>query len=54
VAALAGGGAEVYIGEGLSLLALGQLGAESLRAPQTDAVLRATWRLQVGMGLRFF
>ncbi|MCI0572913.1 MAG: hypothetical protein L0Y66_19360 [Myxococcaceae bacterium] len=52
--ALGGGGAEVYVGQGISLALLGQLGAERVDAPTAEAVWRPTWRLQAGMGMRFF
>jgi hypothetical protein len=55
-AALAGGGAEVYAGEDLSFLALGQLGPEALTAAGLGGptTVRLGWRVQLGLGLRIF
>ncbi|WP_224246369.1 hypothetical protein [Hyalangium gracile] len=52
--ALTGGGAEVYLGSGISLLAAGQLGVETFKAPRESAVTRLGYQVQLGIGTRLF
>lgn len=52
--ALAGGGAEVYVGSQLSLSAVGQLGVETFKDAEGPAHTRLGWGLRVGLGVRLF
>jgi hypothetical protein len=52
--ALGGGGAEVYVGEDLSVLAAGQLGVDALKEPQGPSSTRLGWAVRLGLGLRRF
>jgi hypothetical protein len=47
-------GAELRLGEGLSLLVLGQVGADFIRTPDGLATSRPAWGLQFGLGYRVF
>ena len=52
--ALTGGGAEIYLGSGISLLTAGQIGVETFKAPQKDAVTRLGYQVRLGIGTRLF
>jgi hypothetical protein len=52
--ALAGGGAEVYVGNDLTLAALGQLGVETFKAQGRATDTRLGWGVRVGLGVRLF
>lgn len=52
--ALAGGGAEVYVGSDLTLSAVGQLGVETFKEQRGVANTRLGWALRVGLGVRLF
>ncbi|MBN1203805.1 MAG: hypothetical protein JXB05_02630 [Myxococcaceae bacterium] len=52
--ALTGGGAEFYLGQGVSLLLAGQLGVENFKAPREDAVTRLGYQVRLGIGSRLF
>lgn len=52
--ALAGGGAEVYVGSDLTLSAVGQLGVETFKEQRGVADTRLGWALRVGLGVRLF
>lgn len=52
--ALGGGGAEVYVGNDLTLSAVGQLGVETFKEPRGVADTRLGWALRVGLGVRLF
>ena len=52
--ALTGGGAEVYLGSGISLLVAGKLGVESFKAPDKAAVTRPGYQVLLGVGTRLF
>ncbi|MCP3104438.1 hypothetical protein LZ198_36800 [Myxococcus sp. K15C18031901] len=54
VQVLGGGGAEVYLGNDLSVLVAGQLGVESFRERQGVSDTRLGWNLRVGLGARLF
>lgn len=52
--ALTGGGAEIYLGSGISLLTAGKIGVESFKAPRESAVTRLGYQVQLGIGTRLF
>jgi hypothetical protein len=52
--ALAGGGAEVYVGSDLTLAALGQLGVESFKERGGASDTRLGWAVRAGLGVRLF
>jgi hypothetical protein len=52
--ALTGGGAEFYLGQGVSLLLAGQIGVENFKAPREDAVTRLGYQVRLGIGTRLF
>lgn len=52
--ALPGGGAEFYLGSGISLLTAGQLGVESFKAPREANQVRLGYQLRLGIGTRLF
>jgi hypothetical protein len=52
--ALTGGGAEIYLGSGISLLAAGKIGVESFKAPKEDTVTRLGYQVTLGIGTRLF
>lgn len=52
--ALAGGGAEVYVGSDLTLSAVGQLGVETFKEEHGVSHTRLGWALRVGLGVRLF
>lgn len=52
--ALTGGGAEMYLGSGISALAAGKIGVESFKAPKEDAVTRLGYQVTLGIGVRLF
>jgi hypothetical protein len=56
IQALTGGGAEIYLGQGITLLTAGQLGVEQFKAPDPDkaAVTRVGYQVQLGIGTRLF
>jgi hypothetical protein len=54
LAVLAGGGAEVYLGEDVSLLVMGQLGPGYQKDPPRPADWDLAYRIQLGLGLRLF
>jgi hypothetical protein len=51
---LAGGGAEIYVGEDLSVLVLGQLGADTIKEPIGVPQSRLGYQLTLGLGYRLF
>jgi hypothetical protein len=51
---LAGVGAEVYLGENLSLLAMGELGAEVFKEPRGVTNTRLGYGVRLGLGVRLF
>ncbi|HSP80079.1 MAG TPA: hypothetical protein VLQ93_16230 [Myxococcaceae bacterium] len=51
---LAGVGAEVYLGEDLSLLALGELGVDVLKEPRGLSQTRPGYGVRLGLGVRLF
>ncbi|WP_224368253.1 hypothetical protein [Hyalangium versicolor] len=52
--ALPGGGVELYLGSGISLLTAVQLGVETFKAPREDSVTRLGYQIQLGIGTRLF
>lgn len=54
VQALAGGGAEIYLGQELSLLAAAQLGVETFKQPLAVAESRLGYAFRLGLGYRLF
>ncbi len=54
VQALAGGGAELYLAQGWSLLATGQLGVEHFKEPLRPAQTRLGYHVRLGVGTRLF
>ncbi|MCE9668157.1 hypothetical protein LY474_10060 [Myxococcus stipitatus] len=54
IQALGGGGAEVYLGNDLSVLVAGQLGVESFRERRGLSDTRLGWGVRVGLGARLF
>jgi hypothetical protein len=54
--ALAGGGAEIYLGQGITLLTAGQIGLEQFKSFEADkdAMARVGYRVQLGIGTRLF
>ncbi|KFE67194.1 hypothetical protein [Hyalangium minutum] len=52
--ALTGGGAEFYLGSGISLLTAGQIGVESFKAPLKDNEVRLGYQVRLGIGTRLF
>jgi hypothetical protein len=54
VSPLLGGGAELYIGDGVSALALGQVGFEALKAPIGVWQFRFNYQVRLGLGWRLF
>jgi len=52
--ALTGGGAEFYLGSGITLLTAGQLGVESFKAPDEPNQVRLGYQLRLGIGTRLF
>jgi hypothetical protein len=52
--ALTGGGAEFYLGSGISLLTAAQLGVESFKAPDEPNQVRLGYQLRLGIGTRLF
>jgi hypothetical protein len=52
--ALAGGGTEIYLGQGVTVLVAGQLGVDSFKAPKVSAVTRLGYQLKLGIGARLF
>ncbi|HLL55518.1 MAG TPA: hypothetical protein VK447_18305 [Myxococcaceae bacterium] len=51
---LAGGGAELYLGKDITLLALGELGVDVLRPPIGATVTRLGYAFRIGVGFRVF
>lgn len=51
---MAGVGAEVYLGEDVTVLAFGALGAEIFREPQGITSSRLAFQLKLGVGYRLF
>jgi hypothetical protein len=51
---LTGGGAELYLGSGITLLAAAQFGVDSFKAPHEDTVTRLGYQVQLGLGTRLF
>ncbi|AGC46747.1 hypothetical protein MYSTI_05469 [Myxococcus stipitatus DSM 14675] len=54
VQALGGGGVEVYLGNGMSVLLAGQLGLEAFRERAGLSDTRLGWALKAGLGARLF
>ncbi|QSQ14403.1 hypothetical protein [Myxococcus landrumensis] len=54
VQALGGGGVEVYLGNGMSVLLAGQLGLEAFREREGLSDTRLGWSLKAGLGARLF
>jgi len=52
--ALTGGGAELYLGSSITLLAAGQLGVENFEAPDVPARTRLGYQVRLGIGTRLF
>jgi hypothetical protein len=52
--ALTGGGAEIYLGSGITLLTAGQIGVENFKAPLKDSVTRVGYQVTLGIGTRLF
>jgi hypothetical protein len=52
--ALTGGGAEFYLGSGITLLMAGQLGVESFKAPDEPNQVRPGYQVRLGIGTRLF
>lgn len=52
--ALPGGGAEFYLGSGISLLTAGQLGVDSFKAPDKPNQVRLGYQVRLGIGTRLF
>jgi len=52
--ALAGGGTELYLAQGVTLLVAGQLGVDSFKRPREDAVTRLGYQVRLGIGARLF
>lgn len=52
--AVAGGGVEVYLGEELTGLVLGQLGVDAIQEPLGVTRVRPGYQLKIGLGLRLF
>ncbi|HYI01960.1 hypothetical protein [Hyalangium sp.] len=51
---LTGGGAEFYLGSGITLLMAGQLGVESFKAPDEPNQVRPGYQVRLGIGTRLF
>lgn len=51
---VAGGGAEIYLGEDISGLLLGQLGVDVIKEPSGVAVARLGYAVRLGLGFRLF
>ena len=54
VKALVGGGAEIYLGEDISGLLLGQIGPDIIKEPQGVPQVRLGYQLRLGVGFRLF
>ena len=52
--ALTGGGAEIYLGSGITLLTAGQIGVENFKEPLKDSVTRVGYQVTLGIGTRLF
>ncbi|HEX8697239.1 MAG TPA: hypothetical protein VF815_00240 [Myxococcaceae bacterium] len=52
--ALAGGGTELYLAQGVTLLVAAQLGVESFKHPREEAVTRLGYQVRLGIGARLF
>ncbi len=52
--ALGGGGTEIYLAQGVTLLVAAQLGVESFKRPKEDAVTRLGYQVKLGIGARLF
>ncbi len=52
--ALTGGGAELYLGSGITLLTAGQIGVENFKAPLKEPVTRLGYQVTLGIGTRLF
>jgi hypothetical protein len=52
--ALTGGGAELYLGSGITLLTAGQIGVENFKAPTKISVTRLGYQVTLGIGTRLF
>ncbi len=51
---MAGGGAEVYLGEDLSLSAVGELGVEIFKELRGVTQTRLGYGVRLGLGVRLF
>lgn len=54
IQALTGGGTEIYLGSGITLLTAGQIGVEHFKAPLKDSVTRLGYQVTLGIGTRLF
>jgi hypothetical protein len=52
--ALTGGGAEFYLGSGITLLTAGQIGVENFEAPDVPSQTRLGYQVRLGIGTRLF
>ncbi|MFL5349568.1 MAG: hypothetical protein ACJ8AT_32635 [Hyalangium sp.] len=52
--ALTGGGTELYLGSGITLLTAGQIGVENFKARNKDPVTRVGYQVTLGIGTRLF
>jgi hypothetical protein len=52
--ALAGGGTEIYLAQGVTVLVAGQLGVDSFKQPREAAVTRLGYQVKLGIGARLF
>jgi hypothetical protein len=52
--ALTGGGAEIYLGSSITLLAAGQLGVENFESPGEPSRTRMSYQVRLGLGTRLF
>lgn len=54
IQALTGGGAEIYLGSGITLLTAGQVGVESFKEQLKTPVTRVGYQVTLGIGTRLF
>lgn len=51
---LAGGGAEIFLGDEISALVMGQLGLDAIKEPLGVTQYRVGWQVKLGVGFRLF
>jgi hypothetical protein len=51
---LAGGGAELYLGEDITAGVMGELGVDVFHQPNGDTLTRLGWSVRIGIGYRLF